>query len=116
MRRCPTRAMAWLFNPAQENSEIQARHFDELARVLGVKLDHLGAKTKSCGCGPLHLTAWTEWRLRITFRPNRRLHRCTSIGPVSYTGLNRSRGRLLGAAEADLISWRMGASCLEMRG
>jgi putative tryptophan/tyrosine transport system substrate-binding protein len=39
----PHADMAWLFNPAQENSETQARQFDEAARVLGVKLDHLSA-------------------------------------------------------------------------
>ena len=39
----PHAAMAWLFNPANVNSETQARLFHEAARLLGVKFDDLGA-------------------------------------------------------------------------
>jgi putative ABC transport system substrate-binding protein len=37
----PSAAMAWLFNSTNGESETQARQFDEAARLLSVKLDHI---------------------------------------------------------------------------
>jgi putative ABC transport system substrate-binding protein len=42
----PNATMAWLFNPANEQSEAQTRQFREAARILGVTLDDLSATSE----------------------------------------------------------------------